>query len=266
MPIDPLTGGAIISGASSIFSNLIGNAGSKRAQERANRHNIAFWKMQNQYNHPVEQMARLKSAGLNPNLIYGGSPSSATGNADKIAPSKAAEFKFDNPLQDINQFANLEQINATTDNLREQNKVIIQDAILKGMQSLKTQAEGQSAQTKAKLDNALFDTSLDIQKENLRRLKQQIVGQDLDNLLKDSTLKTKVEQEVTRLSLIKQELTNSELLGELRKLENELKAQGLENANPIMKWIYRHLGNFGENLDYFKDLKDGKIKPRIIKD
>lgn len=38
-------------------------------QNEVNREN---WHMQNQYNTPSAQMARLKEAGLNPNLVYGG--------------------------------------------------------------------------------------------------------------------------------------------------------------------------------------------------
>jgi len=30
-----------------------------------------MWKMQNEYNSPLNQMKRLKEAGLNPNLMYG---------------------------------------------------------------------------------------------------------------------------------------------------------------------------------------------------
>ena len=32
---------------------------------------LADWRMQNEYNHPSAQMARLREAGLNPNLVYG---------------------------------------------------------------------------------------------------------------------------------------------------------------------------------------------------
>lgn len=51
--------------------------------------------MQNAYNDPAQQMARLKKAGLNPNLIYGQSVSGATGQAGAVAPSKAAPYSMD---------------------------------------------------------------------------------------------------------------------------------------------------------------------------
>ncbi len=40
---------------------------------RQNRKNaLEDWNRQNAYNHPTQQMQRLKEAGLNPNLVYGG--------------------------------------------------------------------------------------------------------------------------------------------------------------------------------------------------
>lgn len=41
------------------------------AERREYERNVQMWHMQNQYNHPQEQMNRLRQAGLNPNLVYG---------------------------------------------------------------------------------------------------------------------------------------------------------------------------------------------------
>ena len=92
--------------------------------------------MQNAYNHPQEQMARLEEAGLNPNLIYGTSASGATGQAEKIAPAKAAPFKMDikNPMNNLLMHADIKQRNAQIDNLQVQNKVFTQEAILESRQ------------------------------------------------------------------------------------------------------------------------------------
>jgi hypothetical protein len=94
MALDPVTG-AIISGGASIIGNILGNIGGKNRQRAADKANIKFWQMQNQYNDPAQQMARLKKAGLNPNLIYGQSVGGATGQAGSVAPSKAAPYQMD---------------------------------------------------------------------------------------------------------------------------------------------------------------------------
>lgn len=64
--------------ASSLVGNIF-NYLSVKETNRANRElaelsyqqNIAQWERENAYNHPAQQMARLKEAGLNPNLVYG---------------------------------------------------------------------------------------------------------------------------------------------------------------------------------------------------
>ena len=94
--MDPITGGAIISGIGSLGASLLGNTGAKRRQELANKQNIEFWNMQNAYNTPKAQMGRLSDAGLNPNLIYGSNAN--TGTAGAIAPSKASPYNIKNPV------------------------------------------------------------------------------------------------------------------------------------------------------------------------
>jgi hypothetical protein len=94
--MDPITGGAIISGIGSLGASLLGNTGARRRQELANKQNIEFWNMQNAYNTPKAQMGRLSDAGLNPNLIYGSNAN--TGTAGAIAPSKASPYNIKNPV------------------------------------------------------------------------------------------------------------------------------------------------------------------------
>lgn len=67
-----------INTVSSLVGNIL-NYLSVKETNRANRElaelsyqqNIAQWERENAYNHPAQQMARLKEAGLNPNLVYG---------------------------------------------------------------------------------------------------------------------------------------------------------------------------------------------------
>ena len=97
MPLAPAVLGGIISGIGSLGSSLLSNRGALGRQNLANLQNMKFWEMQNKYNTPKNQMARLKDAGLNPNLIYG-SGSANTGVAGSIAPSKPAPYNIQNPI------------------------------------------------------------------------------------------------------------------------------------------------------------------------
>jgi len=85
------------SGMFGLGSDMITNRGALRRQRLADAENERRWHMQNAYNTPKEQMARLKDAGLNPNLIYG-SGQANTGVAGAIAPSKAAPYNVRNPV------------------------------------------------------------------------------------------------------------------------------------------------------------------------
>lgn len=98
MPIPGAVLASIIGTAGALGSSIASNKGALRRQRLADRENIRFWNMQNQYNHPKAQMERLQKAGLNPNLIYGSSVAGATGSAGSIAPSKAAPYNIQNPV------------------------------------------------------------------------------------------------------------------------------------------------------------------------
>jgi len=109
-------GGALVSGLFGLGSNLLSNRGALRRQQLADQQNIRFWEMQNAYNTPAMQMARLKKAGLNPALIYG-SGATNTGVAGAVAPSKPAPYNIKNPvpLQAMMLNAQINNINAQTD-------------------------------------------------------------------------------------------------------------------------------------------------------
>lgn len=67
-----LIGGAI-SSAAGIYAQHKNNEAAKRESELAFRRSQMEIAQQNQYNSPAEQVARLRAAGLSPNLAYGAS-------------------------------------------------------------------------------------------------------------------------------------------------------------------------------------------------
>lgn len=62
--------------ASTGFQNAANRKFSREMYDRQRQDAIYDWNMQNEYNRPDNQMARLKEAGLNPNLVYGNGGSS----------------------------------------------------------------------------------------------------------------------------------------------------------------------------------------------
>jgi len=113
---DPSTVGAIIGGGSSLLGDvfsLFGQSKANRDQEQYQRDTMNLqrqWALQdvatqNAYNSPVQQMQRLKEAGLNPNLLYG-EGINAAGNSDQPRSVQSMGYQPENSLQS---FANLGQ-------------------------------------------------------------------------------------------------------------------------------------------------------------
>lgn len=63
---------------SSVFKPIVSQFDGSSQQKDANEKAMQSWQMMNDYNHPIQQMERLKAAGLNPLLVYGSG--SVTGN------------------------------------------------------------------------------------------------------------------------------------------------------------------------------------------
>ena len=257
MPIPALLGGALISGGASIFGNLLGNSGRRRNQDRANAWNLEQWHRQNAYNDPSAQMARLKNAGLNPNLIYGTSPTSATGNADKVAPSDTPDYQIDNPMREISSYANVKQTEANTDNLRKQNHVIVQDANLKAAQTTDMIHRGRSSKIKADIDKELLQSTLDGLKESNRLKAEATIGAQIENKYKDQSQKEQLRELKNRADNASEITKGSKLTNEIKQLEIDLKRLGIEPGDPawsrVMSRIYNahktNIHNFGK---YFR--------------
>lgn len=248
-----MSGWAAAAGAiSSLGSSLITNAGNRKSQERANEWNIEQWHRQNMYNDPKQQMTRLKNAGLNPNLIYGTSPTSAVGNAEGVAPSKATEYKIDNPLRDISLHANMKNVEAQTDNLKEQSNVITQEANLKAAQTNKITHEGKSAKLKSDIDKELLQSTLDGLRESNRQKSEVTKGYTIDNTVKDKGAKDK-------LLILKHQAENSakitrgtQLDNDIKGIEKELLQLGITRNSPQWMQILGALYNKLEKDPKFK--------------
>lgn len=103
--IDPIVGGAIISGAGRLLGGLFGKKGSDNAAKASlqatretnaanlklaqyqNDWNVAQWNRQNAYNTPLEQRKRYEEAGINPYFALGNIQS---GNADSLLSADMA--------------------------------------------------------------------------------------------------------------------------------------------------------------------------------
>lgn len=109
------TAGAIIGGGSSLLGDIFSLFGQSKANREQEAYNTNVmqqqrqWSLQdiaaqNAYNSPVQQMARYKEAGLNPNLVYGEGVTASSGQSDMPRSVPSASFT---PSNDLQAFSNL---------------------------------------------------------------------------------------------------------------------------------------------------------------
>jgi len=199
------SGGGNTSPTGSILGPIIGaglswgkdawqNKKNRELEAKRRKYDQEQWERQNRYNHPIEQMARLKSAGLNPNLIYGSSPGSAVGNAGAIPAGQAPEYSLTNP---VTGYMNTRVQQAQSNNLKA-------DVLLKGTQGMKNLAE--AGMTGRKLDqfNATFDNVVGQTASNaaIAKIKADIAARTAPQLILQSTTKTQADQVALKLKNI----------------------------------------------------------------
>lgn len=237
------------------------------AQQRADA--MQDWKTQNEYNHPSEQMARLRQAGLNPNLVYGkGADNTASAVRSSSTPSWNPQVPEHREMSLMSHY-DVQMKQAQIDNLRVQNTVATQEAILKAASTANLGANTAKTQFDLTMAQDLKETSLEAAKENLRKL---TTGIDIDleknereAASNSSSLREAAERILNMRSQrandsqqrdhIKQQIENLKTDNRLKELDEQLKKQGIQ---PTDNLFYRVLGRIlngeGENLkDIIKD-------------
>ncbi len=116
MPFNPLA--LIGQAAGDMYAQKEGNRARKREADRARAHDINMWDKTNFYNDPKSQMERLRSAGLNPNMVYGGSSGQTAGQANALPGAKAPDIKNIETRQPLMDYVQVRNTEAQTENTR----------------------------------------------------------------------------------------------------------------------------------------------------
>lgn len=223
-------------------------------------HALKDWHMMNDYNSPAQQMKRLKEAGWNP--FYG------NGQGNVAQPIRATQADT-TPMPRINFDAagayqshiagllagqDLEVKKETANNLREQNTVLQNEALLKKAQVVSTL----SAAEKTNLDRLAAEFALDLQKE-LRSTSVDAAKLDVQKKIADTqftidsneramaqnaaSLKEAAERILTsrvqratseaQREEIRARIKNMATDNTLRELELQLRRQGVNPNDPI---------------------------------
>lgn len=193
-------------------------AANKELAEYAYAKDQEAWHRQNQYNSPQSQMARLKSAGLNPHLVYG--TGTVTGNTSGTMP------KYNAPKVDYN----YEPVQLPAGQLGQ-----FTDTMLRAAQVDNVRANTDNV--KAKTITEAFNAGL---------MEKKVAAQELDNYTKDHYntaiapwISGKVQNEaIASNSLPKQkeaEAQRAQTLNELEKMRFKWEKKGLSPSDKL--WL-----------------------------
>ena len=169
---------------------------------RAFERDVEMWNRQNEYNNPSSQMERLKSAGLNPHLVYGnGVTGNITSSPPKMTPTKRGAAEYTPPQTDLAlppiktgiadaarvllEFQDLELKKAQTDNVTANTENINARTAIDIVRKSGVISDNQKKKIEAQIVTELAPTSVDTGKIQLKNLKRDMINKTWDSMLKD---------------------------------------------------------------------------------
>ena len=219
------------------------------------------WNQQNAYNHPVQQMQRLKEAGLNPHLVYGkgaaniADPIRSTSGkpANAIAPKVSTDFG-----NKLLQGLNAKQTLATTENLQAQNAVIKQEKLLKAAQTLQATEQGFKSRAERKTIKANRQNIVDLTAAQTKQAEALTALNLSENERRNLANSANVRLTTQRIAESKQSIALSkdrqreiqaiiELTNDKSEYQKALNALAKNNIFPGDKIFFRELSKYIED-------------------
>lgn len=197
---------------------------SKMASDYAFNQNLKMWNMQNAYNDPSAQMARLKAAGLNPNLVYGGG--NVTGNTSGSAP------QYDTP------------------------KVSFEDRSIQRQQMRLALAEHQQSISNQAIENDLARQRLVLQEREADRndalAQAQIAAYKANLGMIDANIGNIASQEDYRKRSLAQTQYNADLKRYYDRVDRYARRRSLMSDGEFERLILKEVGRRPMLMDYLK--------------
>lgn len=290
-----IPGAGILSAGINAISQSEANRKSRQWQEKMyyeqRKHSLEDWAMQNEYNSPASQMARLKEAGLNPNLVYGNGATHTAGSVRSASPGsyehKPAKFDLGTTaLSGVMAFHDTRLKKAQVDNLTEQNSVLVQEKLLKAAQVAATVAqtgltEAQAHRSKydlefesslrdisaasrqAALDKTMAETASVLSAtERAEAMQAYTIRQAIENILTSRKNRAKTDAEISHISAQIAKLKEDT---EISKLDKERREAGIYPGDPtFLKSIEIIMSKYGSKINPFTRDMPGHENDGII--
>lgn len=161
----------LFSSLTKIVSDPFGSFSGKSQQEQANAMAMRSWNLANDYNHPIQQMERLKAAGLNPLLVYGSG--SVTGNTTSAPSLTGGNYSYglDKVLTGSNKVMSLIKNQADIANTRAATTASQAAAGASGAQAANLNAQTAINETKSRYEKASLIADIDYKRALARKTK-----------------------------------------------------------------------------------------------
>lgn len=187
------------------FSQGRSNKKARQWQEKMyyqqRRDALTDWNMQNEYNSPHAQMARLKAAGLNPNLVYGHGA-----EAISQAPPRSSSAGSWNPKpptvdmqRGLDSFYDTQLKQATYSNLTKQGEVLEMEKNLKAAQQLKVLGDTKMTKFNLQQRARLADTEFEFRNRQIEKLLQDTKYTHYQNIRADKMNNQQIAESVARI-------------------------------------------------------------------
>lgn len=144
-----------------MFDSYHNSTSGQFQQDDANRMAMQSWTLANDYNHPIQQMERLKAAGLNPNLVYGsGSVAGNTTSAPSLVGG-GVSTKTESAIRGLGQILNFAQGKANIDQTRASTQASAAAAGASSAQAANLNAQTAINTTKAEYEQDALIADID---------------------------------------------------------------------------------------------------------
>ena len=188
-----------------------------KLMDKQNQQQIDFWKMNNEYNTPFNQRARLEQAGLNPDLMYGGSGNMYQSQMPGAASGSAPNVDYGSFSDNLRFAMQAQVMDAQVSKIEQENKLLAEQALNQAQQRELWAAQAKEAWVRAEhqgIYNRHADTRYFLENET-RALKNTLLGADVNSY-------------ETRLRLDQQRIANDNMRAKVQVLQLGLNEKKLK--------------------------------------
>lgn len=188
-----------------------------KLMDKQNQQQIDFWKMNNEYNTPFNQRSRLEQAGLNPDLMYGGSGNMYQSQMPGAASGSAPNVDYGSFSDNLRFAMQAQVMDAQVSKIEQENKLLAEQALNQAQQRELWAAQAKEAWVRAEhqgIYNKHADSRYFLENET-RALKNTLLGADVNSY-------------ETRLRLDQQRVANDNMRAKVQVLQLGLNEKKLK--------------------------------------